>query len=192
MRIASAAPDPRDPRGEVWLFDLRDARTDAPLCTPDPDGKSLGFPLADGDDPARFTLTCTSGAIGKCVRFGYAPWRTTPDGRPMRAFHRACVHALRAAYGGDDRAWTVDGTLIDLYDRLDVQQPETVDPMPFEAGWSPDGAVCVAHPRIPANGDLAAIVSAHPMLTGRTGPEICDEAAATAAGAIVFNRSQRR
>ena len=28
-------------------------------------------------------LTCTGGAEGKCVRFGYRPWETLPDGTPM-------------------------------------------------------------------------------------------------------------
>src|SRR5688500_10820341 len=38
------------------------------MCTPDADGRSLGFPVPDGH--GGFDLTCTSGAIGKCIRWG--------------------------------------------------------------------------------------------------------------------------
>jgi len=58
----------------------------------DEEGTRLGFPLAGRSDAAGilsstdgsiFELACTSGAQGKCARFGYAPWRQAPDGRPM-------------------------------------------------------------------------------------------------------------
>lgn len=45
--------------------------------------------------PDAFELICTSGAQGKCVRFGYHPWEKAPDGRPMRDYFNACVHMLR-------------------------------------------------------------------------------------------------
>jgi hypothetical protein len=35
------------------------------LCEPDAEGRSLGFPVPDGR--SGFELTCTSGAIGKCI-----------------------------------------------------------------------------------------------------------------------------
>src|SRR6478752_2253392 len=71
---------------------LSQPRGEEPLCAPDADGRRLGFPLAGRSDAAGilsssdgsiFELACTSGAQGKCARFGYAPWRQAPDGRPM-------------------------------------------------------------------------------------------------------------
>src|SRR6266568_5667635 len=93
IRIASIWPDPADKSGSVLLHDFRIEATDKPLCNPAPDGTRLGFPLAgltapDGrlvpSEPGIFQLICTSGAQGKCVRFGYHPWQTAPNGRPMR------------------------------------------------------------------------------------------------------------
>ena len=53
------------------------------------------FPLrGQWDDEGRrisesgFTLICASGAIGKCVRFGYKPWKTTKDGDLARGLSR--------------------------------------------------------------------------------------------------------
>src|SRR5262249_7703621 len=94
VRIAGVEHDARDPRGEVLLYDPGGVRGDeeTPLCPADPDGRKLGMPLAGRSDPSGhlsrddsggFELVCTSGAQGKCVRFGYGPWRQAPDGRLM-------------------------------------------------------------------------------------------------------------
>ena len=47
-------------------------------------------------EPGVLELTCTGGAQAKCVRFGYRPWETGPDGRPMRGLYNACVRMVRA------------------------------------------------------------------------------------------------
>jgi hypothetical protein len=189
VRIAAAQPDPEDRAGEVWLFDLR-LPDDSRFCSPAPDGGQWAMPIPDASAPAGFGLTCTSGAAGKCVRFGYAPWRMAPDSRTSLApYHTACGNMLRGAYGGPERPWTRDGMRIDLYDHIGLQQPFNDPGQRFEAGWTPEGAVCVAHPRVPENGSLADIAAAHPQLAGRTGPVACTEEAARAAGALVFNRS---
>ena len=194
LHIVDAFADPRRPEGDVWLFDMRLPAADgggASPCDPDPDGKRLVMPLASPTSPGGFTLTCTAGANGKCVRFGYRPWATTPAGVALAPFHAACTRMVRADYGGDGHGWTLTGTAIDLWDTLGIQQPETGDKvMPFEAGWKPDGAVCVAHPRVPANGDLAAVLEASPRLAATAGEAVCTEASARAMGAIVFNRSR--
>jgi hypothetical protein len=108
LRIANVERDPRDTSGELWLYDFRQidtAGSETSICNPDPDGRRLGFPLAgrtknDGtlraSAPTDFELVCTSGAQGKCVRFGYAPWRQTTDGRPMLDWYNACVRLVRA------------------------------------------------------------------------------------------------
>ena len=196
IRIAAVMPDAND--NAVMLHDFRIDGTDTPFCSPDPYGKQLGFPLAgrtasDGrfieNRPGVFELVCTSGAQGKCVRFGYRPWDRTPDGRPMRDFYNACVRMVRADYCGDGRAWTRDGTIIDMWDDQGIQKPDSQnDPtFSFEAGWKPEGAVCVAHTRIPENITLDKLKTSCPRLA--TMPT-CDEASARTAGASLFNRSR--
>ena len=97
---------------------------------------------------------------------------------------------LRAAYGGAERAWTRDGMSIDIDDRVGIQDPANDPGQRFEAGWMPEGAVCVAHVRVPENGALADVLAAHPRLAGLTGPELRTEDRATALGALVVNRSR--
>ena len=113
IRIASIEPDPTDKA--VLLHDFRIESTGEPLCGPGPDGLRLGFPLAgrtaeDGRfveaGTGTFELVCTSGAQGKCVRFGYRAWEQRTDGRSMRDYFNACVRLLRADYCGDGHGWS--------------------------------------------------------------------------------------
>jgi hypothetical protein len=53
------------------------------FCLPDAEGRSRGFPVPDGR--GGFELACTSGAVGKCIRWGYRPWEEQPGGPPLRA-----------------------------------------------------------------------------------------------------------
>ncbi|MBU8539873.1 ADYC domain-containing protein [Falsiroseomonas tokyonensis] len=179
--------------GDVWLFQAS-ARSAAAaewqaFCDADPQGERLLMPYSGPD--AALRLTCSSGAIGKCIRFGYRPWASLPDGRSLAPFHAACVHMMRGAYGDAEHAWTRDGMRIDLYDRVGIQSPTNEEDQDFEAGWTPQGAVCVAHMRVPEHGDLASLLAAAPRLAGRTSPEACTEARAEAEGALLFNRSRR-
>jgi hypothetical protein len=199
VRIDAAFPDPSDRDGDVWLhhFLVRDVSTGEwrDLCTaPGPDGTVAGFPLAgdwtsDGRHPrgsAGFTVTCTAGAIGKCVRFGYKPWRDT-GAEPLWDYHQACVRMVRADYAGDGVGYTRDGTLIDLSDRLGIQRPGDDPPgrtLSFEAAWGPDGAVCIRHTRIPEILSTAELAERYPQLADKIGPgcsEIVD--------ALMWNRS---
>jgi hypothetical protein len=177
---------------DVWLFRLL-ARAPggdwAEFCAPDPDNERLALVLPTGPDG--FAFTCSAGGNGKCIRLGYRPWASLPDGRLLAPFHAACVHLLRAAYGGDERGFTRDGTPVDIYDRAGIQSPANDPAHAFEAGWSEEGAVCLAHPRIPENGSLSDILRHAPRLIGRAGSEACDETRAAAFGAVVFNRSLR-
>ena len=171
VRIAAITPDRNDKA--LLLHDLRVDGTDTSLCRPDPDGKQLGFPLAgrtapDGRfveaDPGVFELVCTSGAQGKCVRFGYRPWESAPDGGPMRAYFDACVRMLRADYCGDGHGWTRDGTIIDFWDDHGIQKTEAMSnpALSFEAGWSPEGAICVAHTRVSENITRGSLLRPYP------------------------------
>jgi hypothetical protein len=155
-------------------------------CQPDARGRRLGMPLLKATG---ITFTCTSGAEGKCILMGYMPWEEG-TGVPMRELHAACIHMVRADYGGDDRATTRDGTVIDVYDRFGIQQPEAADPMPFEAAWGKGGAICIAHPRIAQNVTLAELENRYPQLRDRLGPDACsEEAMRRHPEALLFNRS---
>jgi hypothetical protein len=181
LRIDTVERDRRDPELFLYALSGRAAGTDAawaPLCAPGADGRRLGFPLAEARSPdgrqlppsegaAAFGLACTSGAIGKCVLLGYAPWR----GLTLQAAHQACVRLLRADYCGDGEGTTRDGTPVDVVDRLRVHTPDpSAAAMAFEAAWGPDGAVCVARTRVPENVTLGALAVRCPRLRGRLGP----------------------
>ena len=144
--------------GRVFLHDfvVKEASgKSSDLCAPDAQGESLGFPVPE--DSGGFEITCTSGAIGKCVRWGYRFWEEQPGGPPLRALHRACIRMARADYGGDGGTNTRDGTLIFFCDRFGINLCEGEGAMAFEAAWGTEGAVCIARPRIPETGTLAAL-----------------------------------
>jgi hypothetical protein len=191
VTIVSVEEDPDAIGGRVLLhrFVTRDAggRT-ADLCLPDPEGKSLGFPVPDRR--GSFELTCTSGAIGKCIRWGYRPWDERPGGTPLGALHRACVHMARADYGADGRTGTRDGTPVYICDRFGVRPCQRGAPLAFEAAWGERGATCVARPRIPDLLSLDDIANRVPRLEGSLGPAVCTEgSAARDPAALLFNRS---
>jgi hypothetical protein len=200
VRIDGVEPDPDAKGGTVWLHTLSGQMTDGSwqnLCDAGPDGRRQGFPIAgrpraDGmlepAEPGTFELVCTSGAQGKCVRFGYQPW-TTPNGTQSRDLYNACIRMVRADYCGNGTATTKDGQQIDIYDDHGIQKPENVPVMDFEAGWTPDGAACVRHVRVKENVSLESLVAACPRLEDRAGPA-CSEEAARGFGARLFNCSR--
>jgi hypothetical protein len=160
------------------------------LCAPDAEGRNHGFPVPDGR--GGFDLTCTSGAVGKCIRWGYRHWEEHPGGPPLRALHRACVHMARADYGGDGTPSTRDGTLIDIHDRFDIQRFDREVRMAFEAAWGVDGAIYVARPRIAENISLGQLAERYPRLAPRLGPDSCTEDSAMRdPAALLFNRSRQ-
>lgn len=192
VTIKSVEADPHAVGGPVTLHHLvskDESGRSVDLCAGDAQGRSLGFPVPDGQ--GGFDLTCTSGAVGKCVRWGYRPWEEKPDGPPLRALHQACIHMTRADYGGDGRATTRDGTLIDLYDRFGIQKADRDPSTTFEAAWGVSGAICVARPRIPENVSLEELGERYPKLKQRLGATACTEEVALAdPGALLFNRSR--
>ncbi len=117
VRIGAVERDPDARGGPVWLHSFSTPATDGiwqNLCEAGPDGRRQGFPLAfrprqpDGlmgaAPPGIFELTCTGGARGKCVRFGYRPWG---DGAIER--YNACVRMVRADYCGAGEGTTRNG-----------------------------------------------------------------------------------
>ncbi len=146
-------------------------------------------------DNDRVTVACTSGVLAKCVRWGYKPWQTV-QGVSLRDYHQTCTRMARADYCGNGISHTKDGTAIDLYDRLGIQQPEPQDnlEMIFEAAWGIDGAVLLARTRYPEGlaqlqsecpEKLAQIVSDNQTFT-------YVEAQQQAAGVLIFNSTWQR
>jgi hypothetical protein len=200
IRIDGVRADPLDASGEVLLhrFSVRvgDGAWENP-CEAAPDGTREAFPIpgrwdANGRyraDHAHFAISCTSGAQAKCVRFGYRPWKQAADGARLASLYEACVHMVRADYCGDGTPATRNGTLIDVYDRHGIQASAEDPELHFEAGWSAQGAVCVARTRIADELDLAALAQRCPRLKNALGTR-CDEGRAKSLGALVFNRSR--
>lgn len=196
IRIDGVEHDPRDPPGELMLYSLSEQEQAGGewrnVCQPDAEGRRMGFPLAGAftqtmqhiDVPGRFLITCTGGAEGKCVRFGYKPWRQAPDGSSLAPYYQACTRLVRADYCGDGVGHTRNGMPIDIFDRIGIQRDETAPGMSFEAAFNPEGATCVAHPRLPDADSLDRVTAMCPRLTSHVGPA-CDE---TAPG-LLFVRS---
>ena len=178
VTIESVEEDPTSVGGDVFLhhFVVTDANGNlSDLCTPDAKGQSLGFPVPNGS--GGFELTCTSGAVGKCIRWGYRFWEEASGGPPLRALHQACMRMVRADYGGDDTAHTRDGTLIFFCDRFGINPCEDEDKgaTTFEAAWGTEGAICVARTRIPGLASLEGLAENYPRLAPDLGPTACTE-----------------
>lgn len=195
VKLESITADPEFP--DLLRHDFRvqdESGAWNPACGPNADGETWGFPVALPEGhPGRegpVTLTCVSGAVGKCARFGYAPWRKGPQGEDLLPYHAACVRMVRADYCGDGVAHTKEGTSIDLYDDLGLQSPSTREDATFalEAGWTPGGAVCVGHTRWPDLLTRSQLGRECPRLA--TDAAACTEDAARRAGARLFNRSR--
>jgi hypothetical protein len=200
LRIDSVQAGTDAAGARLWLMGVSVLQADGtaqPLCQAAPDGTRYamvvpGAVQPDGtvqEDAEDFVVACSAGAQGKCLRFGYRPWSTDAQGRSLRSAYNACVHMVRADYGGDGTPHTRDGTPIDVFDDLGIQRPDNVAGQSFEAGWDEHGAVCVRHVRIASLVALPELERAYPQLAGHAG-EVCDEAHARALGAVVFNRGQ--
>jgi len=110
------------------------------------------------DDPNGGTLACYEGAVGKCISVGYRPWASaqqcTGSGKSkkctaisLKDHHQACTRMMRADYCGDGKSYTVNGTVLDIFDYL---QPPVVlqeEKWQMEARWTPTGASCLTERR---------------------------------------------
>lgn len=194
LKLASIVADKEYPDILHHDFQTSDGKGGwQPACAPDAYGESWGFPVALPEGhPGRehaITITCSSGAVGKCSRFGYRPWAQGPDGEDLMPLHAACVRMVRADYCGDGGAHTRERTTIDVYDDLAIQTRSLTDDtnFAFEAGWTEAGAVCVHHTRWSDLLSRRQLLAQCPSLA--TAP-VCDEASARARGARLFNSSR--
>lgn len=204
VRIDTVEPDPKDPDHEVLLYRMSHVgvggRPTGELCGADAEGQRWAFPVrgqwdAEGRhlSDAGYTLTCADGAQGKCVRFGYKPWKTLADGTSLRDHHQACIRMVRADYCGG-QATTRDGMLIDVWDRIGILSPDRsagAAALRFEAAWTPSGAACVAHTRVPEKMTLRQLAARCPRLQGRLGDQACKlETSPIADNVLLFNSSR--
>ncbi|MGO4705401.1 ADYC domain-containing protein [Microvirga sp. 2MCAF38] len=158
------------------------------LCGRDAAGREAA--IAYLGESGRVSLTCTSGAEGKCILLGYRPWEKVGE-ISLHDVHAACVRMIRADYGGDDLSYTKDGTQIVFRDNLGIRDFPKDNRMPFEAAWGTDGALCVAHPRVSEVTTLEDLAKTYLGLSGALGPQACDEATMAAnPKALLLNRSR--
>jgi hypothetical protein len=197
FRIAAIeAEDPaHDPTasGHTFLYTLEqwvpDTGTWQAACPADPDGRSAAIPMtgtwnAHGDrveSSTLFTFACTTGVIAKCYRWGYRPWLTGYG--DLTEIHQTCTRLARADYCGNGVPHTRDGTTINVWDNLPhggIQHHGLLAPvgMVFEAGWGPDGAVCMSHARWLLDDGLAiAALCPDRLVPPGAGGTVCDSLA---------------
>ncbi len=101
----------------------------------------------------KFTFACETGAIAKCIAWGYKPW-AQKEGQSLEPLHQACTRMARADYCGNGRSHTRPENPVDIYDDLrlltrTLQRGAGWEPdrASFEAAWGPDGAVCMSRTR---------------------------------------------
>jgi hypothetical protein len=164
VALCDAEPDAKDPsmvwyRIQVWNTE---SASWANPCTATGRASSPRALAVQGvwdetgarrDVEGRFTFACETGAIAKCIDWGYKPW-AHQDGRSLQDLHQACTRMVRADYCGDGHSHTRENTPIDLYDDLQLltrttQASRAWDPeqATFEAAWTPEGAACLARTR---------------------------------------------
>jgi hypothetical protein len=142
LRIDSAVQGPA-PNDDVWFYGVSYQTADgtwSPLCGADTEGEAIAVPGVWGANATyapsstQFTWACRHKTIAKCVELGYKTW----NGYATQM--ASCVRLLRADYCGDGSSYTLNGTLLNLYDNVGVQaDTESWD---IEAGWTPNGAIC--------------------------------------------------
>jgi hypothetical protein len=110
------------------------------------------------DDANSGILACYEGAIGKCISAGYRLWASaqqcTGSGKskkctsiPLKDHHQACTRMMRADYCGDGKSYTVNGTLLDIFDYLQPPVQLQEEKWQMEARWTPTGASCLTERR---------------------------------------------
>lgn len=199
-KVRIDAVTPAKERPEVLLHALSTPDESGgwrPVCDADAYGRKMGFPLNGRwrgqtfiADKKSWFIACSSGSQGKCVLYNYDPWKTAPNGALYLPLYRACQHMVRGDYDGSGNPHTRNGTTIDVWNDVDGERPESLgDPAyAFEAGWGPNGAVCVARTRWENLLPLSVLLASAPYLKA----EPCDEAEARRRGAVLFNRSKLR
>lgn len=166
LRFDNIYADPKNPQGDVYLYDISYSLSGSPqwasLCT-DTSGRPVSVvPIRNRwdfqtggriDDPSAVTFACINAALGKCVRLGYRPWATATrcQGKcetvSLADHHQACTRLIRADYCGNGTSYTQNGTLIEVYDDLSPNINSNTMSWDLEGQWNPDGARCIGDAR---------------------------------------------
>jgi hypothetical protein len=135
----------------------------SPLCGADATGSIKAIALGGRWDYATgakvqnqyqsvITIACRGGAIAKCVEMAYKPWKTLSVCNSLglncqqvnlEKHHQSCTRLIRADYCGNGTSFTVNGTPVNIYDAVGVQQD--TENWPVEAEWGIDGARCLSN-----------------------------------------------
>jgi hypothetical protein len=139
--------------------------------------------LSVGRGRSEATYSCTTGALAKCVTWGFAPWTASP------AVHQACTRMVRADYCGAGDSYTKDGTpIVAAAPDADLSGDGS---FAFEAGWNQDGAVCASRPRLAADETNEGGGSGLPSCWSSL-PQCASASTAVARGATIVNGSRRQ
>ena len=119
-----------------------------PLCTdPSFGNQAILFPgtwnlttVKHQADYNLFSVGCRGATFAKCEELGYK------GDSLIDTYLETCIRALRADYCGDGVPHTVDGTQINIYDRLGIQAD--TQNWTIESNWTPEGAICINKTRI--------------------------------------------
>jgi hypothetical protein len=143
------------PIGQLWALHLERPEPGSrggrlSICKERSDGRVWLIPIAGrltargelNRSQSEGTLACASGALGKCLELGFAPWLDSDH-------FAACTRMVRADYCGDGRAHTRAGIQI-AFNHVGANgaRPATPSGYRFEALWRPDGAHCVEATRV--------------------------------------------
>ncbi|MCG8424718.1 MAG: hypothetical protein MJE77_43060 [Proteobacteria bacterium] len=176
FRIVGAEPDTsrntmpsHGDNSDVWLYNVLYTSSDDPstwqnACDEDARGYKKGLFVDgrwnhDGSFAARgYTFSCTGGVIAKCVRgWGYKPWKKlrSRDGHEinLQRLHQTCMRAARADYCGDGLSYTLNNTLIDMFDVYGFNVRDKSSGFSPEATFSERGALSVRRTRWPTGTD---------------------------------------
>lgn len=156
MKVVDIELDPEDPELYLYQIDFLDESQGKwqSLCLPDLKGVSRAIPLKGfwddsgsyNDSPSIMTFACTAGVIAKCVRWGYKPWKTK-NGISLKPYHQTCTRMTRADYCGNGKGHTRDGTTINVFDLINIQERTPDTGMVFEAAWDENGATYFSRAR---------------------------------------------
>lgn len=138
------------PNADVRVYSISYSTTTGwqPLCTDATLGnQAILFPgtwnlttVKHQADANLFTVGCRGATFAKCEELGYK------GDSLIDTYLETCIRALRADYCGDGVSHTIDGTLINIYDKLNIQT-DTVA-WSIESNWTPDGALCINKARV--------------------------------------------
>jgi len=135
---------------DLWFYGVsyQNAAGWQPLCGLDGSGvpvkavpvagtwKAVSGDLAAyGASTTLYTWACRAKTVAKCVELGYKTWL----GYSTQL--QTCVRLLRADFCGTGVSYTVDGTLLNLFDGVGVQRD--TETWAAEAEWTPTGARCI-------------------------------------------------